>query len=53
LARRYENVERWMKGARRTSATHTKQDGFPVVFVSFMGAVGVILVVGVWMARAA
>jgi hypothetical protein len=52
LARRYENVERWMKGARKRGAAHNKQDGFPVVFVSFIGAVGAILVVGVWMARA-
>ena len=44
LARRYENLERWMKGARPVGATHHKHDGFPTLFVGFIAAVGIILV---------
>jgi len=44
LARRYENVERWMKGSRPAGATHHKQDGFPTLFVGFIALVAVIFV---------
>lgn len=48
LARRIETVSRWSKGARATGAAHNKQDGFPTIFVGFIVAVGLVLVVGVW-----
>ena len=43
MARRYENLERWMKGARAVGAAHHKHDGFPSLFVGFIVAVGVVL----------
>ena len=46
LARRYESIGRWMKGARKTGVAHNKQDGVPVVYIGFIVAVGLILVVG-------
>jgi hypothetical protein len=52
LARRYENIERWIKGGQKTGDAHNKRDGFPIVYVSFIGAVGFILVVGIWISRA-
>jgi hypothetical protein len=48
LARRFENFDRWRSGARSTGAAHHKQDGFPALFVGFIVAVGVVLVIGVW-----
>ena len=47
LARRYETVERWRQGSRKTGAAHSKRDGFPVVFVGFIIAVALVLVVGI------
>jgi hypothetical protein len=47
LARRYENLERWIRGGRKTGAAHHKNDGIPVVFVGFIAAVSVVLLVGV------
>lgn len=49
LARHYENVQRWMEGSRRTGAAHNKADGFPVFYVGFIAAVGVVLTAGIWM----
>ncbi|MFC4175717.1 hypothetical protein ACFOYU_27165 [Microvirga sp. GCM10011540] len=51
IARHYENLERWMRGGWKAGATHNKHDGFPVVFVSFIGVVGLILMFGIWAAR--
>ena len=47
LARRYESVERWVGNARKTGAAHNKQDGFPVVYVGFIVAVGVVILGGI------
>ena len=49
MARRYENVERWIKGGRTKSAAHDKWDGMPVGYIGFIAAVAVILAVGVSM----
>ena len=48
LARRTEGVTRWAKGSRKASAAHHRQDGVPVVFIGFILAVAVALVVGLW-----
>jgi hypothetical protein len=48
LARQAENVQRWTKGARRAGAAHNKRDGVPVVFIAFIVAVALALVVGMW-----
>jgi hypothetical protein len=47
LARHYENIGRWAKGARKTGATHNKQDGVPVVFLGFIAGLAVVFVVGI------
>ena len=49
LARRTESVKRWSRGARRTGAAHAQHDGLPVVFISFIVAVAVALVLGLWL----
>ncbi len=49
LARRYESVGRWTKGSRKTGAAHHKHDGVPVVFIGFILAVALALVLGMWM----
>jgi hypothetical protein len=46
LARHYENVGRWVGQRRNASAAHNKHDGVPVVFIGFIIAVAVILVLG-------
>nr|WP_245416348.1 hypothetical protein [Microvirga sp. 17 mud 1-3] len=51
LARAQENLVRWSNGARALGAAHDKQDGFPTLFVSFIVAIGVVLVFGTWFAR--
>ena len=48
LARRHEDVRRWLGGARRTGAAHHKWDGLPVGFLAGIGAIGVVLAVGIW-----
>ena len=53
LARRFEGFGRWTKGSRRAGAAHHKQDGVPVVFLGFILAVAVALVLGLWMFAAA
>jgi hypothetical protein len=53
LARRYESIERWIRDGRSASSAHDKRDGVPLVFVSFIGAVGLVLTVGIWLSRAA
>ena len=45
LARQNETFRRW-RGGRKAGAAHWKRDGFPVVFVGFIAAVGVILIGG-------
>ena len=48
LARQLETVERWRHGARMTGVMEYRSGGFPVFFVSFILAVGLILVLGIW-----
>jgi hypothetical protein len=48
LARRFEDFARWKGGARATGAAHNKQDGIPTLFLGFIVAVGIVLIVGVW-----
>lgn len=47
LARFTERAARWRHGSRNSSAAHNKLDGFPVVYVSFIVAVGLVLVIGI------
>jgi hypothetical protein len=49
IARRSETVWRWAKGSRKAGAAHHKHDGVPVVFMGFILAVAVALVLGLWM----
>jgi hypothetical protein len=49
LARRTESVKRWSRGARRTGAAHGQRDGLPFVFIGFIVAVAVALVLGMWL----
>jgi hypothetical protein len=51
LARRTEGLERWMRGSRPAGAAHHKRDGVALGFLAFTGALGVVLVAGVWLAR--
>lgn len=46
LARFHESKARWTSGARRTGAAHTGTEGFPVLYVSFIVATAIVLVVG-------
>jgi hypothetical protein len=47
LARHSESLDRWMRGARQAGAAHAKWDGFPVVFVGFIGVVALVLAIGI------
>ena len=47
MARRLENLKRWSKGARKTGAAHNKVDGPALLFVAFIGAIALALVVGI------
>lgn len=47
LARRYETVERWIGNARKSGAAHNKRDGFPVLYVGFIVAVGIVILGGI------
>ena len=49
LARRTETVGRWSQGAARPAPRTHKHDGLPVVFIGFIVAVAVALVVGMWL----
>lgn len=49
LARQYETAARWVQGARKTGAAHTKADGVPVVFIGFIAAVSLSILVGIWL----
>ncbi len=49
IARRYERVERWARGAKPAGAAHHKHDGMPVVFIGFIVAVALALVLGMWL----
>src|SRR4051812_1776827 len=51
LARRFERLERWLAGSRRLGHAHEKSDGAPVGFLAVTGAISVVLLVGVWLAR--
>lgn len=52
LARQYENLERWIGGSSKAGAAQDRWDGFPAIFVGFIGAIGLVLTVGIWAARA-
>jgi hypothetical protein len=47
LARYNEVVLRWRSGAPGVSAAHAKVDGFPVAYVGFIVAVGLVLSLGI------
>jgi hypothetical protein len=51
LARKNENSERWMRGSEASGAAHKKQDGFPILYVAFVAAVGVMLATGFYLVR--
>ncbi|HEV2604552.1 MAG TPA: hypothetical protein VGU24_12895 [Microvirga sp.] len=44
LARRYETIQRWMKGSRKAGGAHHRKDGFPVAFVGFIALLAVVFV---------
>jgi hypothetical protein len=52
VARYYETVERWTGSNWKPDAAHHKWDGLPVGFIGFIVAVGLVLIVGIWMVRA-
>jgi hypothetical protein len=53
LARRHERLERWIGRSRSaSSAAHDKHDGIALGFLAFAAAVGLVLVAGIWLARA-
>jgi hypothetical protein len=45
----YETVERWIGGDWKPDAAHHRGDGIPAGFIGFIVAVGVVLIVGIWM----
>jgi hypothetical protein len=47
LARHFESVRRWAKGARRVPTSHDTPSQAGYLFVGFTAAIGVILVVGI------
>jgi hypothetical protein len=49
LARRSESIGRWVRGNRRAGAAHRKRDGMPVVFIGFIAAVALALILGMWL----
>jgi hypothetical protein len=48
LARYHERFSRWAQGAHKTIGAHEMWDGSLTGFASFIVAVGVILVGGIW-----
>ena len=48
IARHYETLERWMRGARKSGGAHNKQDGALTAYVGFIGTVAVIFVGALW-----
>jgi hypothetical protein len=52
VARYYETVERWTGSNWKPDAAHHKWDGLPVGFIGFIVAVGLVLIVGIWVVRA-
>src|SRR5215218_3123093 len=48
LARYQETFERWTQGGRRSSGADQGQDGTLTVFVGSIVAIGVALLVGIW-----
>jgi hypothetical protein len=50
LARYYETVGRWTAGRRSSTASHSGQDGGLTVFVGAIVAIGVVLLVAIWVA---
>jgi hypothetical protein len=51
LARYTESVRRWLRTGRPPGAAHENEDGFPFVFVAFIAAVGLVLLVGIALVR--
>ncbi|MET0430656.1 MAG: hypothetical protein ABW026_19425 [Microvirga sp.] len=49
LARFNETTARWQRGSRPAGAAHNTLDGFPVVYVSFIVATAIVLLVGITM----
>jgi hypothetical protein len=52
LAQAQENFARWSRGTHAAGAPHHERDGFPVLYVSFIGVAAVVLLAGIWLARA-
>ena len=50
LARYYDTVGRWTTDGRSTTASHSGQDGGLTVFVGSIVAIGMVLLVGIWVA---
>lgn len=48
IARRYETLERWMRGSRKNGAAHNKRDGALTAYLGFIGAVAVVFVGALW-----
>jgi hypothetical protein len=49
LARRFEGLERWIKGGRTKSAAHQHPTTAVYGFVAFIGLVAVVFVGALWM----
>ncbi len=49
MARYHETVERWAGGNWKPDSVHHKWDAVLVGFIGFIVAVGVVLIVGIWM----
>jgi hypothetical protein len=47
LARFHETTARWKSGSRPAGGAHNTLDGFPVIYVSFIVATGLVLLVGI------
>jgi hypothetical protein len=52
LARHNESIMRWRSGTRDASAAHAKTDGFPVAYIGFIVAAGIVLALGIGFVRA-
>jgi hypothetical protein len=46
LARFHESTARWKSGSRPTGTAHRGMEGFPVIYVSFIVATGIVLLAG-------
>jgi hypothetical protein len=48
LARHYERLERWLRGAQKASGAHRKWDGALAGFAGFIGIVAVVFLGAIW-----